>query len=369
MNKALLPAGFHDLLFPEAGAQADIVAKLSKYFESFGYFLVSPPVIEFEESLFSGAGKALEHSTFRLMDPLSHNMMGVRADITVQIARMATTRLVNEPMPLRLSYAGDVFRVKGEGLHAERQFTQAGIELIGVNNAHADAEVVVLALEALKNIGISGLCIDFTVPGLVEIILQDFKGTDDNKNSLLTAIRKKDTDSIQKFGGNLAKLLVELVDPEVNYDSLDKLKLPAKAAVLCGRVKEVIGIINGKVKDVNISVDPIAAVNFSYHTDIGFSVFSKKAKGELARGGRYIINDNVEGIGITLYVNELFRILPKSVLKDKVFVPIDTPAKQVEKLINDGLVVINALAKNKDDKAEAKRQKCQFVWDGKLVKL
>jgi ATP phosphoribosyltransferase regulatory subunit len=366
MNKALLPAGFHDLLFPEAGAQADIVAKLSKYFQDFGYFLVSPPVIEFEESLFAGAGKALENSTFRLMDPLSHNMMGVRADITVQVARMATSRLANEPMPLRLAYAGDVFRVKGEGLYAERQFTQAGIELIGVNSANADAEVVVLALEALKNIGIGNLCIDFTVPGLVEIILHDFKG---DKDALLAAIRKKDNKSIEKFGGKLAKLLTQLVDPAIDAGELAKLKLPKEAATLCNRVSEVITIVKERLKNVHVSLDPIAAANFSYHSGIGFSVFSKNAKGELARGGRYIIDDKIEGIGITLYVNELFRILPKPEQKDKVFVPLGTPAKQVEKLIADGLVAINALEKHKDDKKEAKRLKCQFVWDGKLVKL
>jgi ATP phosphoribosyltransferase regulatory subunit len=364
MNKALLPAGFHDLLFPEAGVQGDIVTKLSKYFESFGYFMVNPPVIEFEDSLFAGAGKALETSTFRLMDPLSHKMMGVRADITVQIARIATTRLKNEPMPIRLSYAGDVFRVKGEGLYAERQFTQAGIELIGVDNVYADAEVVSVALDALKEVGVTDLCIDFTIPNLAEIIL----GNSDNEQ-LLAAIRKKDAASIKKLGGKKAELLIKLVAPDITLAALEKLKLPKDAAVLCDRFCEVVKLVKQRTKNVSISVDPIAALNFSYHTAIGFSIFSKKAKGELARGGRYIIDDKILGIGVTLYVNELFRILPKNAKHDKVFVPLGTDTKQVEKLRKDGMIIINALAKSKDEKKEAKRLGCAFVWDGKLVKI
>lgn len=364
MNKALLPAGFHDLLFPEAGVQADIVTKLSKYFESFGYFMVSPPVIEFEESLFAGAGKALETSTFRLMDPLSHNMMGVRADITVQIARIATTRLKNEPLPIRLSYAGDVFRVKGEGLYAERQFTQAGIELIGVDNVQADAEVISVALDALKEVGVADLCIDFTIPNLAEIILGDGAS-----EPLLAAIRRKDAASIKKLGGKQADLLIKLVAPDITLAALEKIKLPKEASSLVERFCEVVNLVKERTTGVNISVDPIAALNFSYHTAIGFSIFSKKAKGELARGGRYIIDDKILGIGVTLYVNELFRILPKAAKHQKVFVPLGVEQKQIEKLRKDGLVVINALAKSKDEKKEAKRLGCAFVWDGKLVKL
>jgi ATP phosphoribosyltransferase regulatory subunit len=364
MSIALLPAGFHDLLFPEAGAQADIVEKLSKYFESFGYFMVSPPVVEFEESLFAGAGKALENRTFRLLDPLSHQMMGVRADITVQVARIATTRLKNEPLPLRLSYAGDVFRIKGEGLHAERQITQAGIELIGIDNAHADAEVIVLALESLKEVGVRDLCIDFTIPDLLEIILQDFSVPE----NLLTAIRKKDSDAISKFGGKKADLLIQLIDHNITADSLKKLKLSKEALLLCERLSEVIALVKTKIGDVHISIDALEAVNFNYHSGIGFSIFSRNAKGEIARGGRYVVEDGA-GIGVTLYVNELFRIMPKPQKKELVFVPLGSSITAIEKSRSEGFIIINALEKHKDNAAEATRLKCDFVLSGeKLVK-
>ena len=97
MDKALLPAGFHDLLFPEAGKKASLMAQLFTDLHMFGYELVEPPVIEFESSLFTGASSALQDQTFRLMDPVSHKMMGVRVDMTTQVGRIAATRLKKSP--------------------------------------------------------------------------------------------------------------------------------------------------------------------------------------------------------------------------------------------------------------------------------
>ena len=94
--------------------------------------------------------------TFRLMDPVSQRMMAVRADMTLQVARIATTRLDNAPRPLRLSYAGQVLRVRGSQLRPERQFGQAGIELIGVDNAAADAEVIALCRRSADGSGHDG---------------------------------------------------------------------------------------------------------------------------------------------------------------------------------------------------------------------
>ena len=94
---------------------------------------------------------------FRVMDPVSQRMMGIRPDITPQIARIAGARLRHAPRPLRLGYAGDVLRVRGTQLRPERQFTQAGVELIGVDAPAADAEVIVMAAGALADLGVGGL--------------------------------------------------------------------------------------------------------------------------------------------------------------------------------------------------------------------
>src|SRR6266436_5105765 len=128
---ALLPGGIYDLLPPEAEIEAAGTARLMGVLSAYGYERVKPPLVEFEETLLSEAGAAMASDTFRMMDPISHRMIGVRADMTPQVARIAATRLAHKPRPLRLSYAGQVLRVKGSEMRPERQIGQAGAELIG----------------------------------------------------------------------------------------------------------------------------------------------------------------------------------------------------------------------------------------------
>src|SRR5919108_6170714 len=109
-HPALLPIGMHDLLPPEAEIEAQVVSQLMAVLASHGYERVKPPLAEFEENLLSGAGAAMAKETFRLMDPISQRMIGLRADMTPQVARIATTRLKKAPRPLRLCYAGQVLR-------------------------------------------------------------------------------------------------------------------------------------------------------------------------------------------------------------------------------------------------------------------
>ncbi|NQV44142.1 MAG: ATP phosphoribosyltransferase regulatory subunit, partial [Rhodospirillales bacterium] len=115
-DKALLPAGMADVLPPDAAFEATVVERLMARFGAQGYGRVKPPLLEFEENLLRGPGSAMSSQTFRLMDPVSQRMMGLRADMTPQVARIATSRLRKAPRPLRLSYAGQVLRVKGSQL-------------------------------------------------------------------------------------------------------------------------------------------------------------------------------------------------------------------------------------------------------------
>ena len=171
-RNALLPAGLRDVLPHDAAFEAAIVEILVAVFAARGYDRVKPPLIEFEDSLLAGAGIAVASQTFRLMDPVSQRMMGVRADITPQIARIAKSRLAGTPRPLRLSYAGDVLRVRGSQLRPERQIVQVGAELIGAAAPAADAEIITMAMEAIAATGVDGLTVDLTVPRLVPSLLE-----------------------------------------------------------------------------------------------------------------------------------------------------------------------------------------------------
>src|SRR5271157_6399121 len=175
-HPALLPAGLRDILPPEAELEARSVEAIMDCFAAHGYERVKPPLLEFEDSLFAGSGAATAEQTFRLMDPESQRMMGLRADTTPQIARLAATRLSASPRPLRLAYAGQCLRVRGTDLEPERQIAQAGIELIGHDAAEADAEIILTAIEALEAAGLSQLSVDLTVPRLVPDLVDDALG-------------------------------------------------------------------------------------------------------------------------------------------------------------------------------------------------
>lgn len=371
-DKALLPAGFHDLLFPEAEKKAHIMALLASNLYKFGYELVEPPVIEFENSLFTGAGKALKNQTFRVMDPVSHKMMGVRSDITTQVARIATTRLTKEAKPLRLSYGGDVFRTKGEGLYAERQLTQSGLEIVGIDSSLADAEVVLVAVSALKSLGIKDICVDFTLPRLIGIVLETMKYKKDEKTALLDVINKKNIAEIQKLAGENATTLERLANSDITIQELEKMPLPAKAKLLCARLNDVINIVKESGEGIKISIDPSESSKFSYQSGIGFTIFAKGAKGEIGRGGRYVIEDEnaeIPAVGATIYINEILRILTVNKPKDKIFVPKGTKWDAVKALLaDDNKMVICAIEEYSNPRQQATLQKCQFIYENGAVK-
>src|SRR5262245_43074140 len=197
-HRGLLPAGLADLLPPDAAREAWAIGVAIERFAAFGYERVKPPLVEFEESLLGGPGAALASQTFRLMDPVSQRMMGVRPDMTVQVARIAVTRLKHEARPLRLSYGGNVIRVRGSALKPERQFAQVGAELIGVDSAEADAEAVLLAVDALRAIGVAELSIDLNLPTLVAAVGNGLKLPAEALRRVRRALDRKDEGGIGK---------------------------------------------------------------------------------------------------------------------------------------------------------------------------
>src|SRR5262249_18012761 len=195
-HPALLPTGMHDLLPAEGEIEAGVMAPLIATLTAHGYQRVKPPLVEFEETLFSGAGAAMATSTFRMMDPISHRMIGLRADLTPQIARIAATRLGHAPRPLRLSYAGQVLRGKGSEIRPERQISQVGGELIGAAAPAADVEAIAVAGEALDALGVPGLSVDITLPTLVPAIVAAYDIDGPRAAALRNALDHKDAAAV-----------------------------------------------------------------------------------------------------------------------------------------------------------------------------
>src|SRR5207237_9825775 len=205
------PGGLYELLPPDAEIEAEATARLMGVLASHGYQRVEPPLVEFEETLLSGAGTATASDTFRLMDPISHRMVGVRADLTPQVARIATTRMSHVPRPLRLSYAGQVLRVKGSEMRPERQVGQAGAELIGAEGPAADVEAIAVSGAALATVGVPHLSVDITLPTLVPAIAEAYRITGEKAAALRAALDHKDAAAVAALAGEAGDLLTRLI--------------------------------------------------------------------------------------------------------------------------------------------------------------
>ena len=299
-HPALLPTGMHDLLPPEAEIEARVVAQLMTTLTAHGYQRVKPPLVEFEETLFTGAGAAMATSTFRMMDPVSHRMIGVRADMTPQIARIAATRLGGAPRPLRLSYAGQVLRVRGSEIRPERQVGQVGAELIGAAGPAADVEVIAVASAALAALGVPHLTVDITLPTLVPAIAEAYDIGGEHAAALRAALDHKDTAAVAALAGKAGQLLERLLlaaGPAVaTLAALDRLDLPGRAGGERARLGAVLDGLAVVVPELKVTVDPVENRGFEYHTGISFTFFSRGSAahapfGELGRGGRYDASD------------------------------------------------------------------------------
>src|SRR5215475_3227360 len=296
LPSALLPTGMHDLLPPEAEVEAEIVTQLMKTLAAHGYERVKPPLVEFEETLFAGAGAAMAGATFRLMDPVSHRMIGVRADMTPQIARIAAARLGDVPRPLRLSYAGQVLRVTGSEIRPERQVGQVGAELIGPGTVAADVEVIAVAAEALAAIGVPHLSVDITLPTLVPAIAEAYGIAGSQAAALRAALDHKDAAAVTAVAGEAGKLLEYLLaaaGPGAStLGALERLELPDRARAEQMRLADVLNGLSAAAPGLKVTADPVENRGFEYHTGISFTFFSGGGAipgpvGELGRGGRY----------------------------------------------------------------------------------
>ena len=372
VQKGLLPAGLSDILYPKAQVQAKKIENLLDIFANYGYLRVKPPLVEYEETLLSdGPGTMLKDSTFRIMDPLSQKMMALRADVTAQISRIASTRLSHLARPLRLSYSGDVLRVKGDSFNTERQKTQVGAELIGLENEFCDAEIILICLKALKSINIENITIDINLPFLREYFLKDLSSS--LREEINKAIDLKDKKSLKKFQFKYSKIVLDLVESSGDYsfatNFLRKLKLEGFINDVRDYYLRVIDIVNKNDSSTKISIDPLENRGFNYHTGLSFTIFSENLKGEIAKGGRYKTLNGETAIGCTIYTEKIYSNSKSFIDKRLVYVPY-LNINDADHIISKGYKVVFGNKLISDLKKDAFDLKCQFIWeDNNIVRL
>lgn len=335
---SLLPNGFVDILPPKADAEAAAISTLMHRFAAFGYDRVKPPLLEFEDSLLAeGPGARLAGETFRLMDPVSHRMLGIRSDITPQIARIAASRLADAPRPLRLTYANDALRTRAGQMRTERQFTQVGCEVIGDAGLETDIEICVLAVLGLKELGVRDITLDLNIPGFVARACADMDAP--TKVQIFAAVTRREQAAVAKLSPLLGGVMTK---------GLRAVKIPAalKADVdhLCALEDGVrAALADLQITDVELSIDVLEQAGFEYHNRFGFTLFAGGVHGELGRGGGYEVRfaaTRETAKGFTLYMDTVARSLKPAAPQKRLWVPMDVAWPEVLRLQAQGWVTV-----------------------------
>ena len=285
MNKNnLLPPGFRDDLSPTTEKEHLYKNKIISIFNNNGFQLVKPPLVEYLNKGFD------DKNTFIINDKKKKKKLILRNDITLQVARISSSRLQKFNRPLKLCYYGEVVRNYGTILRPERQFLQVGAECIGEKNLFADIEILVLALESLLEVGIKNISIDFSNPiFLAEIINNDFVNIKKKKDFIKYVQRKDLKKSLfylkNESLNNYIKDLIECRGSiSKNIKILNKLCLNETLSNEVFKIIKVYKFLIKNFKKINFNID-LTENNFqNYYTGLNFTVFAKDVRGEIAKG-------------------------------------------------------------------------------------
>lgn len=330
---SLLPAGLEDQLPPWAETEAQALNQILETARTFGYDRVKPPLLEYEETLTAYAPDSLRKG-FKLADPQAEGLLIVRSDKTGQVVRIAQTRLKDAPRPLRLSYGGQVLRAKGSQLRPERQFTQAGVELIGVPEgaeSRALTEIIDLCLSALGRLGIKDITIDLTLP---QIARQAAAGDP----VLIQALNERNT-ALADTVGDAARAVAKLISAFGPWRGALQLMDAVELGKDVREVETVATAIEARHPEAEVLVDPAELRGFDYHTGLSFVLYAKGIRGELGRGGLYPAA-NEPAAGFTLYMDSVLRALPTSERAEKVRLARDADPTDVARRRSNGEIIV-----------------------------
>ena len=304
MNSAdrwLLPDGVEDVLPPQAKQLEQIRRRLLDLYETWGYSYVIPPMVEFLESLLTGTGHDLDLKTFKVVDLLSGRTMGIRADITPQVARIDAHSL-NQEGVIRLCYAGTIVQSQPDTMLANRTPISVGAELFGDTSNKADLEIVSLMVESLQSLGLDKLHIELGDVAIFRQMMANLSISDEKKNRLFAMVQKKALAELREgamsFG--LPEHAVELIcrlpdlcgDRRVLEEAravFNKYSASKNDKVLesINNLERVADALGSRFSSLNIYFDLSELRGYAYHTGIVFAAYVDGAGEVIAKGGRY----------------------------------------------------------------------------------
>ena len=291
-----LPTGVKIYLPDEAARLRDLQERLMRVFRLWGFREVLTPTFEFFDVLALGTDEALQERMFKFVDRETGRMLALRADITPQIARIAATRLRDRPKPYRLAYRTNVFRYDEPRVGRQREFYQAGVELLGLDKPEADAEMIAMAIEGFRAAGLSRFQIDV---GHVEFVRGLIEGLEVERTvarALRDALRRKDRAELTRLVGELrvssrtADLLLALPGlhgrAEVIRRAAELVQNPRSERAVAG-LAEVHRLLTAYGFADAIILDLGEVRGFDYYSGVNFEGYVEGFGTELCGGGRY----------------------------------------------------------------------------------
>ncbi|NEX62629.1 ATP phosphoribosyltransferase regulatory subunit [Noviherbaspirillum galbum] len=360
MPNWLLPENIADVLPSEARKIEELRRTLLDNFRLYGYELVMPPMLEYLESLLTGAGRDMDLRTFKLVDQLSGRTMGIRADMTTQVARI-DAHLLNRGSVTRLCYAGSVLHTLPSGLHATREPLQIGAEIYGHAGLEADAEIQELALASLALAGFTQVRLDLCHVGVLRAIISDDPAAKRCEAELFSLLESKDVPGL--------RVITQTFRPATREALLVLPGLYGDAGTLA-RARADLGSIPGVAKALDeleslirlagaasITVDLADLRGYHYHSGVMFAAYVPGLPNAVARGGRYDHVGEAFGrarpaTGFSLDLRELARLMPGAERKRAIRAPWgNDPAlrAKIADLRKAGEIVIQTLPGHEND--------------------
>lgn len=293
----LLPEGIEEVLPPQAWRLEKLRRRLFDLYRSWGYELIVPPLIEYLEPLLTGAGNDLDLQTFKLTDQMTGRLMGIRADITPQAARIDAHQLKRD-VPVRLCYLGTVLHARPDGFSGSRAPLQLGAELFGHEGIESDVEIVLLMLETLSVTGIQKIHLDVGHVGIFRG-LADQVGLDGlQETALFNALQRKALPEIHELLASFSitdgqrEQLASLAELHGTDEVLDQARqilrnAGPKVQAALDNLQDIATAIRRRNPGLPLYYDLAELRGYHYHTGFLFAAFVDGVGQEIVRGGRY----------------------------------------------------------------------------------
>jgi len=363
MPNWLLPENIADVLPSEARKIEELRRRMLDNFRLYGYEMVMPPLLEYLESLLTGAGQDTDLRTFKLVDQLSGRTLGIRADMTTQVARI-DAHLLNRDSVTRLCYAGSVLHTRPSGLHATREPLQIGAEIYGHAGLEADAEIQALALASLALAGIGKVRLDLCHVGVLRAIIANDEKAAKQAAQLFGLLEAKDIPGLHILTQDyLPATRDALLALPGLYGDIEVIARARKALPALPGIAQALDELQALAQlagEANVTIDLADLRGYHYHSGVMFAAYVPGLPNAVVRGGRYDHVGEAFGrarpaTGFSMDLRELARLMPGAERKPAIRAPWGTEAglrEKIAELRRAGEIVIQSLPGHENDQDE-----------------